>query len=184
MIARCSMEKAAGRRSLTMIGCAGWIAKSCDGSSSRRSALSAGLMAALWLAAAAGPTRSQDYVAAPCPTAAPPQFVDHLQSLWYRRFWTGECKDLSVLKCRSGKPYWNDVVRTLMARASAAKRSEVATRTCQLGRRIGFEWTRPSAVRRIDTKELRALNDTLENGADVEAGLAAVEARVNAKIGP
>ena len=141
-------------------------------------------LAALWLAVAAGPTRGQDYVAPPCPTGAPPQFVDHLQSLWYRRFWTGECKDLSVLKCRSGKPYWNDVVRTLVVRVPAAKRSDVASRACLLGRRIGFEWTRPSAVRRIDTKELRVLNDTLEKGGDVEAGLMAVEARVRAKIGP
>lgn len=160
-----------------MIGCA--RRRSAMPGGARR----AGLLAALWLVVVAGPTRGQEYVDPPCPTGAPPQFVDHLQSLWYRRFWTGECKDLSVLKCRSGRPYWNDVVRALVARASAAKRSEVATRTCQLGRRIGFEWTRPSTVRRIDTKELRALNDTLEKSADIEAGLTAVEARVRAKIG-
>jgi plasmid stability protein len=142
------------------------------------------LLALLWLAAAAGPTRGQDYVDTPCKAGPAPRFEDHLQSLWYRRFWTGECKDLPALKCRSGRPYWNDVVRTLTARTPEEKRPEVASRACRLGRRIGFEWTRPSAERRINSQDLRALDSMLEKAPDVEAGLAAVEARVQAKIGP
>lgn len=143
----------------------------------------AALLAALGLLAA-GPAVAQSYVEAPCPSSAAPAFVDQLQPLWYRRFWTGQCRDLSTLKCRSGKPYWNDVVRTLSARAPAAARAEVAARACKLGRRIGFEWTLPSASRRIDTKALQALNTTLEKAPDVAAGLTAVEGRVRAKIGP
>lgn len=131
----------------------------------------------------AGPALSQPYVDPPC-TGEAPQFVDHLQSLWYRRFWTGECQDLSSFKCRSGRPYWNEIARTLSARAPAAERAEISQRACRLGRRIGFEWTRPSKVRRIDTRDLQALNAQLEKAPDVASGLAAVEAKVRAKIGP
>lgn len=150
-----------------------------------RGVLATGLLAGLGLpASAAAPALAQTYVEAPCPAKATPQFEDHLQSLWYRRFWTGECRDLSILRCRPGRPYWNDVVRALTARAPPAKRSEVAARACRLGRQIGFEWTRPSAVRRIDTHDLRSLDATLQEAPDVTTGLAAVEARVRAKIGP
>lgn len=141
-------------------------------------------MISVCLAVLAGPTAAQDYVAAPCPAGASPKFEDHLQSLWYRRFWTGECRDLPGLSCRSGRPYWNDVVRRLATKAPAARRADVAARACKLGRRVGFEWTRPRAERRIDTGELRTLDTTLESAPEVVAGLTAVEARVRAKIGP
>jgi hypothetical protein len=141
-----------------------------------------GVLAPLLILAAAGPALGQGYVQAPCPTKPMPAFEDALQPLWYRRFWTGECKDLSVLKCRRGKPYWNDVVHTLAARAPAAKRAEVTTRACRLGRQIGFEWTRPSAERRIDTTDLKTLNATLERSPDVLTGLSTVEANVRTKI--
>ena len=144
----------------------------------------AGVFAGVWLMGAAEPTLSQSYVEAPCTAQATPPFEDHLQSLWYRRFWTGECRDLPGLRCVRGRPYWNDVVRTLTARATAEQRPEVAARACRLGYRIGFEWTRPSAKRRIDTRDLRSLAATLEKAPDVRAGLAAVEGRVQAKIGP
>ncbi|MDB5423112.1 MAG: hypothetical protein JWQ29_528 [Phenylobacterium sp.] len=144
----------------------------------------AGLLGGLSLLVAAGPALGQSYVAAPCPGGPAPAFVDQLQPLWYRRFWTGECKDLPALRCRSGRPYWNDVVRTLSARAPAASRVAIAARACRLGRRIGYEWTLPSDRRRIDTRELQALNGILEKASDVAAGLAAVEARVAARIGP
>jgi hypothetical protein len=144
----------------------------------------AGAFAGVWLMGAAEPTLSQSYVEAPCTAQAAPAFEDHLQSLWYRRFWTGECRDLPGLRCMRGRPYWNDVVRTLTARAPAGRRSEIASSACRLGHRIGFEWTRPSARRRIDSRDLRSLAATLEKAPDVTAGLAAVEARVEATIGP
>ncbi len=133
--------------------------------------------------AAAGPSLGQSYVRAPCAGSAP-AFVDQLQPLWYRRFWTGECKDLSPLRCSSGRPYWNDVVRILTARAPQAQRAEAARRACRLGRQIGFEWTRPSAVRRIDTNELKSLATSLNMAPDTLAGLGAVEARIKGKVGP
>jgi hypothetical protein len=138
---------------------------------------------ALGVVVAASSAIGQNYVGQPCKAGPAPTFEDHLQSLWYRRFWTGQCTDLPVFGCRQGKPYWNDVVRALSARAPAAKRVEVATRACRLGRQIGFEWTRPRAERRIDTHDLGAFNTTLEQAPDVMAGLTAVEASVRAKIG-
>jgi hypothetical protein len=141
------------------------------------------LIATTVCAAVAGSALGQSYVQPPCQAGAAPRFEDHLQSLWYRRFWTGDCKDLPTLGCRSGKPYWNDVVHTLVARAPADKRDEVAARACRLGERIGFEWTRPKTERRIDTHDLQALDAKLDQAPDVLAGLAAVEASVKGKVG-
>ena len=147
-----------------------------------RARLAAGL-AAMVLLGIAGVAAGQSYVQPPCQAKAAPKFEDHLQSLWYRRFWTGECNDLPALGCRSGRPYWNEVVQTLAARAPADQRAQVSARACRLGRRIGFEWTRPKTERRIDTKDLQALDAKLDQAPDVLAGLAAVEASVTAKTG-
>lgn len=149
---------------------------------SRRRAIST-LTVSLWLSGGAHAAFAQDYVQAPCPSAAAPHFEDHLQALWYRRFWTGECKDLAALGCRSGRPYWNEIVRTVTVRAPMDKRADVSRRVCKLGRRIGFEWTRPKAERRIDSRDLRGLSATLDQATDVIAGVAAVEVSVRAKVG-
>lgn len=141
------------------------------------------LIVGLCLAGFAHSAAAQSYVKPPCPPGVAPRFEDHLQSLWYRRFWTGDCKDLPAMGCREGQPYWNNVVSQLTAHAPANQRAAVATRACKLGRQIGFEWTRPKKERRIDTQELRKLNAALEQASDVTAGLAVVEASVRAKIG-
>ena len=130
-----------------------------------------------------GAAEAQTYILPPCAAAPIPKFEDHLQSLWYRRFWTGECKDLPALGCRSGRPYWNDIVRSLSARAPADKRKEVEDRTCRLGSRIGFEWTRPKTERRIDSQDLKALSAKLEHAPDVSTGLSMVEASVRTYTG-
>ena len=132
---------------------------------------------------ACGPALGQTYVRAPCPTGPTPTFENHRQSLWYRRFWTGECKGLPVFGCVPGKPFWNQIVTTMAARAAPAQRADVTARVCRLGRRIGLEWTRPKTERRIDTRELKALNAALRKAPDARTGLAAVEARVKARIG-
>jgi hypothetical protein len=137
----------------------------------------------LAMALVCGPAFGQAYVRAPCPTGAPPNFETRVQSQWYRRFWTGECKGLPVFGCISGKPNWNDVVTTMAARATADQQANVTARVCRLGRRIGLEWTRPKTERCIDTRELKALNAALRQAPTVTAGLAAVEARVKARIG-
>lgn len=150
----------------------------------RRRLFAAGLLTSLIFLSAASPASSQAYVKAPCPKSQTPAFEDRIQPLWYRRFWTGECQGLSVLRCQRGKPYWNDVVRTLSARAPPARRPEVAARACRLGRQIGFEWTRPGRERRIHIKDLKALNATLETSPDVMKGLSAVEASVRTRVTP
>lgn len=142
-----------------------------------------GVLMGLALAAAASPAVGQAYVAPPCAPGPAPAFEDHLQSLWYRRFWTGQCEDLPAFGCRQGKPYWNDIVHALAARAPADRRTDVVKRACRLGRQIGFEWTRPRSERRIDTHDLGVFNQTLERAPDVPTGLSAVEAGVRAKIG-
>lgn len=149
---------------------------------SRRKAI-ATLIVSFSLGGGAHAALAQDYVQAPCQSAAVPHFEDHLQSLWYRRFWTGDCKDLPALGCRSGRPYWNQIVRTVTARTPMDKRADVSTRVCKLGRQIGFEWTRPKAERRIDSRDLKALSATLDQAPDVIAGVAAVEVSVRAKVG-
>jgi hypothetical protein len=141
------------------------------------------LVLASLCAAGAAPALGQDYVRPPCEASTAPRFEDHLQSLWYRRFWTGECKDLPVFGCRSGRPYWNEVVQTIVARAPADKRSDAVARVCRLGSRVGFEWTRPKRERRIDTNDLQSLYAKLNRAPDVMAGLGAVEASVKAKLG-
>ena len=153
--------------------------------SNRSRRLAAGLAASLSLSIAglSGTAAAQSYIQPPCQAGAPPRFEDHLQSIWYRRFWTGQCNDLPALGCRSGKPYWNDVVHTLVARAPSDKRQEVAARACRLGEQIGFEWTRPKTERRIDTKALQALAAKLDQAPDVLAGISAVETSVKGKVG-
>ncbi|MFD3264355.1 hypothetical protein [Phenylobacterium ferrooxidans] len=141
------------------------------------------LIVGLCLAGFAHSAVAQSYVKPPCPSGVAPRFEDHLQSLWYRRFWTGDCKGLPAMGCRKGQPYWNSVVNKLKARAPENQRAAVSTRACKLGRQIGFEWTRPKKVRRIDTQELQKLNAALEQAPDVSAGLAAVETRVRVRLG-
>ena len=145
-------------------------------------ALAAALLILIGLLGDGAPSWAQSYIEPPCGSGPVPAFEDHLQSLWYRRFWTGQCTDLPVFGCRRGSPYWNDVVRTITARAPAGERSEATTRVCRLGRTIGFEWTRPRAERRIDTHDLSAFNAALEKEPDVMAGLGAVEAQVHEKL--
>ncbi len=149
---------------------------------SARPRLVLGLIAAMSLVAT-GAAWPQTYIQPPCSAAATPVFEDHLQSVWYRRFWTGDCAGLPILSCRAGSPYWNEVVHTLVARAPQAQRQAVAVRACRLGRRIGLEWTRPKSERRIGTPDLEAFNTTLQRSPDVASGLTAVEAKVRAKIG-
>jgi hypothetical protein len=125
---------------------------------------------------------AQAYVQAPCTATAPPPFQDDAQAMWYRRFWTGDCKGLPF-RCFGGKPNWNEIAHSLISRATPPQREAVTVQACRLGREIGFEWSRPNAVRRIDTGDLQMLNRILEKSADVAVGLANVENRVKAKTG-
>ena len=142
---------------------------------------SLGLAAAVLLVGPAA--RAQPYVRPDCQPliAADTLGETSLTARWYRRFWTGDCGDLRG--CLKGSPNWNDIVGELVARSPAADRRKVLEKACRLGPLIGLEWTRPSRVRRIDTRDLRGFNATLERARDVMQGLDAVEAQARAKIG-
>lgn len=133
---------------------------------------------------AAGPSGAQSYLRADCARlVAPPRpgSQDVLTARWYRRFWTGDCGDLS--RCLAGSPNWNEVVGRLVARSPSAQRGAVLARACQLGPLIGLEWTRPRNLRRIDSGDLRSFKSTLEGSRNVMSGLERVEAQARAKLG-
>lgn len=137
----------------------------------------------LMLLLAAGPAGAQSYVRADCRPliGAAPAGQDALTAGWYRRFWTGDCGALRG--CAGGAPNWNQIVGRLTARAAPAQRPAVLARACRLGPLIGREWTRPRAVRRIDSGDLRGFKATLDRAGDVLAGLGKVEAQVRGKVG-
>lgn len=95
---------------------------------------------------------------------------------WYRRFWTGQCS--GQLLCRPGSPNWREVVE----RADAEGNPSTLTSACRLGRRLGHEWSRSKAVRRINTGDLRRFNRLLEDSPSFPAGLAEVTRQVDARM--
>lgn len=137
----------------------------------------------LTLLLAAAPAGAQSYVRADCRplVGAAPAGQDALTAGWYRRFWTGDCGTLRG--CAGGAPNWNQIVGRLTARAAPTVRPAVLARACRLGPLIGLEWTRPSAVRRIDSGDLRGFKATLDRAGDVLAGLRTVEMQVREKVG-
>lgn len=138
-------------------------------------------LAALGAAAATAPALAQPYIRADCRTViARPRLPDELTANWYRRFWTGECGALHG--CIAGAPNWNGVVGELAGRSAPKDRPAVRARACRLGELIGAQWTRPRAVRRIDSGDLRAFKATLDHAPSVADGLARVEAQARAKV--
>jgi len=103
-------------------------------------------------------------------------FDDAKHRLWYARFWTGKCTGLSLFTCFSGKPYWNETMRSLVAAAPAEHRAALAARLHQLGRKIGHEWAKENDVRKISTDHIRAWYAELEKAADSDAVIARIEA--------
>ena len=95
---------------------------------------------------------------------------------WYRRFWTGQCS--GQLLCQPGSPNWREVVE----RAAAEGTPSTLTSACRLGQRLGHEWSRSKAVRRIDTADLRRFNRLLEDSPSFPAGLAEVTRQVDARL--
>ncbi len=104
------------------------------------------------------------------------QFEDIRHRRWYARFWTGRCTDLSLFVCFSGRPYWHETMRTLVAEAPPEKRTVIAARLFALGRRIGHEWAKENDVRKISTDDIRRWYRALEKSDDAEAKVAGIEA--------
>ncbi len=124
---------------------------------------------------------AQDYVRPECRQPLP-AFESQRQARWHRRFWTGRCDDLPMLKCVQGKPNWNTVADDLRQKAPPARRAAVMAQGCALGHLIAWEWARPEDVRRIDTADLRRYLRLLEAAPDVEAGLRDVERQARAQL--
>ena len=102
-------------------------------------------------------------------------FDDAKHRLWYARFWTGKCAGLSFFSCFSGKPYWHETMRRLVAAAPAERREALAARLLALGRKIGHEWAKENDIRRISTDHIRTWYARLEK-SDGETAIAAIEA--------
>ena len=103
-------------------------------------------------------------------------FDDANHRLWYARFWTGRCTGLSLFVCFSGKPYWNETTRRLVAAVTPERRQALSARLFALGRRIGFEWAKENDIRKISTDHIRAWYAELEKAADSEIAIAHIEA--------
>ena len=137
---------------------------------------------ALALATLGAPAVAQEVMSATCVGAAPAtqilSFENGEHRRWHRRFWTGSCADLGFF-CSSGSPYWSEEAARLIARAAAGDRPAIKVRVCRLGQRIGHEWARNNADRRIDNDDLRAYYALLNAGSDLDQALGAVERRVD-----
>jgi len=103
-------------------------------------------------------------------------FDDPGHRRWYARFWTGECRDLSLFVCLPGRPYWHETMRKLAAAAAPERRQAVTQRLFALGKRIGHEWAKANDVRKISTDHIRAWYRELEKGGDPEPLIARLEA--------
>jgi hypothetical protein len=129
-------------------------------------------------------TQAQDYVSADCQIQSTPAFDDPTHARWYRRFWTGQCKELPFWGCQTGAPFWNAAVKDLPLRVRPERREAVAREVCELGREIGYEWARKNKKRRISTRDLQTFELLIASPGDVEAGLGDVQRRVTAKLAP
>jgi hypothetical protein len=104
----------------------------------------------------------------------------HLE--WYERFWTGQCDGLSLFDgCWSGE-HWSGKMCSLLSRAGTDARSPRYQALWELGRLIGHEWARDNDIRRIDTKNLEAWYNKLEDPTDLDAELKAIRIEAEAKL--
>jgi len=110
------------------------------------------------------------------------QFEDLRHRRWYARFWTGRCAGLSVFVCFSGRPYWHETMRILVAEAPPEKREVIATRMFALGRRIGHEWSKEIGKRKISTADIRRWYREFEKTRDTIAAIDRIEAEVDRRL--
>jgi hypothetical protein len=102
-------------------------------------------------------------------------FDDVKHRRWYARFWTGECRDLSLFVCFPGKPYWHETMRKLAGAVAPERRAALRERLFALGRRIGHEWAKENDIRKISTDHIRAWYRELEKSGDPEPAIARIE---------
>jgi len=60
---------------------------------------------------------------------------------------------------------WKDITKEILANTPAELREHQRQRLEQLGRKIGMEWSRENAVRKVDNKMLKQWGDALKKAA-------------------
>ena len=60
---------------------------------------------------------------------------------------------------------WKDITRKILANTPVELREHQRRRLEQLGRKIGMEWSRENAVRKVDNKMLKQWGDALKKAA-------------------
>jgi hypothetical protein len=142
----------------------------------------ASILVAFTLTLIAVSAQAQEFVRQDCARLAPPSaslsFDSPEHRLWYRRFWTGDCKDLPILACVPGNPNWNDVITQLLKKGRPDQGPAIRASACRLGEVVGHEWSRAKAVRRINTEDLRSYIAILQATSDVPTGLGRLETRM------
>lgn len=132
----------------------------------------------------AGGASAQEFVRNDCRTTVQStqtlKFEDPKHALWYKRFWTGSCADLSM--CMPGSPNWNDIVSKLLIKGGPAERGVLLPKACRLGQMIGMEWARDRRIKRIKTADLKTFNSILEASGDAVRGVEQVDAKARAMI--
>ena len=138
------------------------------------------------VALVASAVSAQEYVRPDClgvvQASAGLKFESVEHAHWYRRFWTGSCRNLPALRCMPGSPNWNDVVGELVKKARPDQTGQITATACRMGQAIGHEWSRAKPVRRIDTNDLKAFMTTLDQAPDVPTGLSRVDLRVKTAL--
>jgi hypothetical protein len=131
--------------------------------------------------ASGGNASAQDFMPAACAVLFAQDSPDHFDNAahraWYRRFWNGSCAGVTDF-CAGGQPNWGTEISALVDRAAPDQRQAVSAQACRLGRKVGLEWARDNAVRKINTTELSALLRTLHAPGQPQTLLAIVEQRV------
>jgi len=132
----------------------------------------------------AGGADAQEFVRTECRTAVQStqtlKFEDPKHALWYKRFWTGSCADLSL--CIPGSPNWNEIVSKLLIRSGPAQRGVMLPKACRLGQMIGMEWARDRRIKRIKTADLKTFNAILDASGDAVRGVEQVELKARSMI--
>lgn len=141
-----------------------------------------GMVAAMLLLG--GGASAQEFVRTDCRTMVQSthtlKFEDPKHALWYKRFWTGSCADLSL--CMPGAPNWNDIVSKLLIRSGPSERGVLLPKACRLGQMIGMEWARDRRIKRIKTADLKTFNSILEASGDAVRGVEQVELKARSMI--
>jgi len=143
-----------------------------------------GATALLLAGVMAGSASAQEFVRGDCLNVVQPtrslRFENDEHARWYKRFWTGNCQDLSL--CFPGSPNWNDIVTKLINKGGASEKPALLPKACKLGQMIGMEWARDRKIKRISTQDLKRFSNILDDAGDPLKGVEAVEVKARALL--